>query len=288
MGTCTTTHRHGVKAADAKIRLDGLKSSVILFQNDLRARLGTEDESNRRTVRMGMLPYSSAIDEDREVPMNWGYLPVGTPVTNNNAGAQRTIHGMRADGGTNSNPPMIKAREWLLAENAEHTQEAERTQTFDKDPLKFVIFMTDGQNSVGDYEVEEGPTGVWFKETSPGNWSQSGSYQPGWTEGTLVLQTDAQTTESCRLMKEQDGVTIFTIGYALEDAGEYRVNGWNGNHDDELYDVEESVRTAAYNLMQSCASSPDHFIPASNADQLEAAFDEIQNAIVEELIRLKS
>jgi len=100
--TCTGTHRHGVKAAGAQVRLDGLKSSVIKFQSDLRDRLGTEDESERRTVRMGMLPYSSAIDEDREIAMNWGYLPEGTQTNDNDSEAQRTIYGMKADGGTNS------------------------------------------------------------------------------------------------------------------------------------------------------------------------------------------
>jgi len=52
--------------------------------------------------------------------------------------------------------------------------------------------------------------------------------------------------------------------------------------------VDQTVQTAAYNLMENCASTPDHFIRAGDADQLEAAFDEIQNAIVEELIRIKS
>jgi len=288
IGTCTTTHRHGIKAEGAQIRLDGLKSSVIKFQDDLRDRLGTEDESDRRTVRMGMLPYSSAVDEDREIAMTWGYLPEGTQTNNNNTDAQRTIYGMRADGGTNSNPPMAKARTWLQNEAAQHTAEAERTQSVDKEPLKFVIFMTDGQNTVGDLELEEGPTGEWHRQNSNGTWTSRTFQFNGSIEGSLKLLTDAQTVDSCTLMKEQEDVTIFTIGYALEDAGEYRVNGWNNNHDDELFNVEESVRSAAYNLMQSCASSPEHFIPAANADQLEAAFDEIQNAIVEELIRLKS
>jgi len=148
--------------------------------------------------------------------------------------------------------------------------------------------MTDGQNTVGEYELEEGSTGAWHRENNDGTWT-SRSYQfSNSTEGSLRLLTDDQTIDSCTLMKDQEDVTIFTIGYALKDAGEYRVNGWNNNHDDDLYNVDESVRSAAYNLMLSCASSPNHFIPAANADQLEAAFDEIQNAIVEELIRVKS
>jgi len=286
--TCTGTHRHGVKADGAKIRLDGLKSSVIKFQNDLRDRLGVEDENDRRTVRMGMLPYSSAIDEDREVPMNWGYLPEGNPNNDDDDEAERNIHGMRADGGTNSNPPMARARTWLQDEDSAHNDEAERTQTEEKEPLKFVVFMTDGQNTVGDYELEEGPTGRWHRENSDGTWISRDFQFNNSLEGTLRLLTDEQTVESCRIMKEVENVTIFTIGYALEDSGEYRVNGWNNQHDDDLVNIGESVRSAAFNLMNSCASSPEHFISAANADQLETAFDEIQNAIVEELIRVKA
>ena len=292
---CTFTHKHGTKAPGAQVRLNGLKSSVVNFQTELSSRLGTEDESSRRTIRMGMLPYSSAIISAGQQTMKWGYLNEGNPNhVNNNSNPNDDIdnaigiYGMKADGGTNSSPPMSTAKTWLEAEERIHSDEAKRARVpDDKDPLKFVIFMTDGQNTVGNYDVDPGPTGQWHKETSPGSWSTSGSYQSGWIEGTLTLQTDAETTTSCQEMKDQ-GVTIFTIGYALEDHGYFRVNGWDGREPDSTFLVSSSVRSAAYNLMQSCASSPEHFIPAANADQLEAAFDEIQNAIVEELIRLKS
>ena len=288
-------HDHGEKDPGATIRLVGLKNSVVKFQDDMKARLGEEDTSGRRTLRMGMLPYSSAIISAGQQPMEWGYLNEGNPNhVNNNSNPNDDIdnaigiYGMKADGGTNSSPPMSTAKQWLEAETGIHSDEAERAGVpDDKDPLKFVIFMTDGQNTVGNYDVDPGPTGQWHKETSPGSWSTSGSYQSGWIEGTLTLQTDAETTTSCQEMKDQ-GVTIFTIGYALEDHGHFRVNGWDGREPDSTFWVSSSVRSAAYNLMQSCASSPEHFIPAANADQLEAAFDEIQNAIVEELIRLKS
>lgn len=279
---CPWTHKHGDQKADAKIRLDGLKSSVLRFQSDLETRLGTEDDSSRRTVRMGMLPYSSAIIAAGQRNMNWGYIPEGT--NNGNTG----IRGMKADGGTNSSPPMTTAKEWLEAENSIHEREAERVgEVNGKDPLKFVIFMTDGQNTVGNRDIIPGPTGRWYRETSPGNFSQSGAALSGYIEGTLALLTDAETVDSCQQMKNQ-GVKIFTIGYALEDHGQFRVNGWNGNEDDSLFEVSSDVRASAYSMLQSCASSDEHFITAADAGQLESAFDEIQNAIVEELIRIKS
>ncbi len=281
--TCSETHDHGDKAPGAKIRLVGLKESVLQFQDDLRSRLGIEDDSGRKTLRMGMLPYSSAVIAAGTQPMDWGYLDEGTNNPNDTTG----IKGMRANGGTNSSPPMFDAETWMNAEDAIHTEEANRTQTEDKEPLKFIIFMTDGQNTVGSWNFTPGITGQWYRETSPGNWSTRTSAQNGFTEGTLRRTADIETEESCQRMKAQ-GIKIFTIGYALEEFGRFRVNGWAGREDDELFTISNDVQAAAYTMMSNCASSPDHFIKAADAGQLEAAFDEIQNAIVEELIRLKS
>jgi len=292
--TCTETHEHGVRADGATVRLDGLKASVIKFQDDLRARLGTENDSSRRTIRMGMLPYSSMIIANGERPMNWGYIPEGNPSHPTNFSINGSgIRGMRATGGTNSSPPMARARTWLQAEDAIHAQEAERVGTpNDKDPLKFVIFMTDGQNTSGNWQFTPGPTGRYHFRRFDGSYASRDTPAPGFVEGTATLLTDQETTQACQAM-HNDGITIFTIGYALEEFGDYRVNKWGGSddddlHDDDLFNVSESVQSAAYNLMENCASTPDHFIRAGDADQLEAAFDEIQNAIVEELIRLKA
>ena len=276
-------HDHGMRDPNAQVRLDGLKSSVIKFQSDLRDRLGEENDGNRKTLRMGMLPYSSAIIASGTQPMDWGYLEEGTNNPNDTTG----IRGMRADGGTNSSPPMSDAEVWMSNEDTAHSDEAQRTQTEDKEALKFVVFMTDGQNSVGGWTFTPGNTGQWHRRRPDGAyWSISFPAQ-GYQEGTVRRTADIETEEACESMKD-DGVQIFTIGYALEDFGFYRVNGWSGFDDDHLFEVEPEIQTAAYNLMTNCASSPDHFITAANADQLEAAFDEIQNAIVEELIRIKA
>lgn len=274
-------HDHGTKESDAEIRLVGLKDSVLTFQSELKSRLGEEDDSGRKTLRMGMLPYSSAVIAAGTQTMDWGYLDEGTD------SGTTGIRGMRADGGTNSSPPMSDAEIWMNAEDAAHTAEATRTNTEDKDPLKFVIFMTDGQNSVGGWTFTAGNTGQWHRRKSDGSyWSISYPAQ-GYNEGTVRRTADIDTETACTNMKA-DGVQIFTIGYALEEFGKFRVNGWSGYDDDHTYEIKEEIQTAAYNLMTNCASSPDHFIKAADAGQLEAAFDEIQNAIVEELIRIKS
>ena len=292
--TCYYTHDPGERAPGAEIRLVGLKNSVVTFQTELKDRLGVEDDTGRRTLRMGMLPYSSAIIAAGEQPMAWGYLAEGDKShVNNNANpsddvaVSRGIYTMRADGGTNSSPPMSTAKRWLELETAVHTAEAERTSTEDKDPLKFVIFMTDGQNTVGNWSFTPGSTGRWYRRRSDGSYEGRNSYAQGFQEGSARLLTDDETVAACQAMHSQ-GVKIFTIGYALEEFGRFRVNGWGGRENDSLWNISSDTQTAAYSLMESCASEPENFIKAADARQLEKAFDEIQNAIVEELIRVKS
>lgn len=258
----------------AQIRLDGLKSSVNGFMSDLESRLGSENGSSQRTVRTGMLPYSSAIISSGVQNMSWGYI------------SSNKVNSMVADGGTNSSPPMSTARTWLQGEQTYHANEAAAHGEEEKEALKFVIFMTDGQNTVGDYGIIPGPTGVWWKFKN-GKWKSRNKYKNGWIEGHYGLLTDSETIDACTAMKNE-GVTIFTIGYALEEHGAYLVNGWANWSSNQAYYIDEDAQTAANNLMQSCATSSDHFIRATDAEALEDAFDSIQNAIVEELIRIKS
>lgn len=285
--TCTRSELQGDKAADTKIRLDGLKASVETFQDELKSRLDEDDDNGRKTLRMGMLPYSSSTISTGLYQMNWGYLPEGNKNDTNDDPRRAGIYGMRAEGGTNSSPPMTTAEDWMEAEDAVHEEEARITQTENKEPLKFIIFMTDGQNSVGAWNFTPGNTGKWYRRQYNGSYAYSPGPSYGYREGTVRRQADIDTEQACARMNAE-GVKIFTIGYALEDAGYYRVNGLNGNQQDTVTYLSEDIRTAAYNLMTNCATTPDHFIKAADASQLEAAFDEIQNAIVEELIRLKS
>ena len=252
-------------------RMAGLRTSVSTFTSELKSRLGSEDSGGRKTIRMGMLPYNDAIITTGERPMTWGYIQDGW------------LNAMRASGATNSNPPMNRAKDWMEDEQLFHDNEATLHGEDQKDALKFVIFMTDGQNTAGNYEVVPGDTGYWYGQIG-GRWYYSRSPRSGFTEGTLELDTDRVTIQSCQQMKNDD-VQIFTIGYALE-TGVYNAN--SAFNDDYAEEVTEGMRSTAYSLLQSCASKPENFIKASDGESLEAAFDAIQNAIVEELIRIKS
>ena len=232
-----------------------------------------------RILRTGILPYNSQIiatSNGSSRKMDWGFTGVN----------DGHINSMRAAGGTNSNPPMERAKTWLSAEDDKHRQEAIRNSEGYRQPLKFVVFMTDGQNTSGEYVFKaESGTGYYYKK-SRGVWyyTRSAWYasRNGFREGRIELDSDDKTIESCRAMQAQ-GTVIYTIGYALE----------TGNYYDPLFPSEpgrvtEATRSTAYSLLNSCASKPEFFIKAADGKELEGAFDQIQNSIVKELIRIKS
>ena len=268
---------NGTSPLDAHPRIDGLEFSVKKFNADLSDRLGTEDIDGLRTIRMGMLPYSSNIVTENKVEMNFGYID------------DEDVEDMFPDGNTNSNPPMAEAKIWMDGENQEHRDEADRVGEAYREPLKFIIFMSDGQNTLGAWEFEPNDTApVYWKQNNNGSWSgiwaHSYNNQFGYTRGHLRRQTDSLTIETCQNLKAL-GTEIFTIGYALE-VGNYNANNpWNQF---QTAHVNLWNQTNAYNLLQSCATKEENFVRAGDNEELEAAFDTIQNAIVKELIRIKS
>jgi Flp pilus assembly protein TadG len=269
----------GSSPSNAKARIDGLTTSVKQFKRDLKRRLGTQNNAIYRTIRMGMIPYSSNIIDDDVVNMKWGYI------------GNAKINAMEPYGATNSNPPMSEAKGWLDDEDLKHENEANRMGEAVKEPLKFVIFMTDGQNTVGNFEFiadDESNRYYAFKSLfgrAPQWWySGNQAYDSDFQEGWLRRDSDRMTIETCEEMHE-DNIQVFAIGYALE------VGHYNSNDEDDpnkTSEVTASTHAAANALLSACASKPENYIMANNAEDLKSAFDGIQNAIVEELIRIKS
>ena len=273
----------GTRPEGATSRIEGLKTSVRTFRDELRSRIGNQLVADGlRVLRTGILPYNSEIvpledeDDESEREMDWGFLGV----------EEEHITAMVAAGGTNSNPPMTEAKVWLSEEDEDHRLEAIRNKEEFRQPLKFVVFMTDGQNTTGNYElVAESGTGyyyrkfgnIWYFTRKP--WFAANN---NYIEGRLTLDSDRKTIESCEAM-EAEGTIIYTIGYAL-DVGQY--------YDPEAPfnpgQVTEATRSSAYSLLTACATKPENFIQASDGNELEGAFDQIQNSIIKELIRIRS
>ena len=272
--------------SDADRRIDGLTASVENFMDTIDGFVGPQSVTGRRVLRTGMIPYDDSIIQSREVDMKWGII------------SDTQINRMRPSGSTNSAPPIAKAWDWLQDENDVHEAE-----TGEDNPLRYMIFMTDGQNSATPRWYELEGTEYWrgqycytrngrtrcryYYDTSPTrpNWG----YGMNWEEGELISPSDRDSKNTCTAMKAQ-GVRVFTIGFALE-PGIYMTN-YRDTFKNDYYSendtrtISSSTTDAAYSMLADCASSADDFVRAEDANSLDHAFRIIGETIVEDVIRL--
>jgi len=109
------------------------------------------------------------------------------------------------------------------------------------DAKKYVILMTDGVNNYTSY--------------------------------------DTDTLAACTSMKDA-GVTIYTIGYALNAQTYGSDNSW------DTYTPSQAEITRATNLLSDCATSADHFKTTNNDTDLAAIFDGIGSEIAAQFLRI--
>lgn len=273
----------GKSPADAQARMVGLKSSVKSFSNTLKKRMeGAGD--GRDYIRMGMITYSN-VQTPSSVNMHHGYLSDGQ------------VDAMQPSGSTNSSPPMKTMKEWMSKESAAHKTHAQGKNLKYIKPLKFVVLMSDGENTVGTFKWKPNNKASTWYDISSGNpttimrslvynnkYKKNPSDYPNHQRGSYQRETDVETIKACRVMRNRHKVEIFTIGFAL-DEGHYVSNTSNP---EATYELDDWRARTARHMLRQCASSKDHFIAASDSEELQAAFDQIQNAIAEELIRIKS
>lgn len=264
-------------------RIDGLIGSVTNFMDVLRDNIDENAPAGERLVRTHMVGYNDGIINVNG-PTNPGGSQYWGIIDQNN------INAMAPGGATNSHPPMEVARDWINAENEVHF-----TETGEDNPLRFVIFMTDGQNTEGYNEwIQEEDTGQWRGVRCNRRYCyyvyHTGETQPNygfwWQEGRLVYSNDYGTELACQSMEE--GVTIYTIGYALQ-SGWFETNEWaNEPGGFTPRYTDEELRLRASSLLNACASGEGYFITADNTQELEQAFQAIGNNIVTQLLRIKS
>ncbi len=284
-----------VGPADAVRRIDALRANMTDLNN--RLKLIDEKTGDTRFLRTGMMPYNDDIITSRAVDMKWGAL------SNNN------ITSMVPGGATNSSPPMTEAWNQLQGENSFHENESGHS------PLKFVIFMTDGKNTVGrDIWVPEEGTNHWRRTARQRycwytwwggrrcrNYTAEYFYptdgpsdteipaptdHSNWVEGKYVFSSDYQTQNTCEEMHAA-GVKVYTVGFALEE-GTYETNDWGaGDPDNFSREITTEDLGQSFALLSACASEGDHFILAEDQEALEKAFEKIGDDILLDIIRVK-
>lgn len=269
--------KNGAVAPGTQRRITGLKSTVKEFNDYLGAAVAPDPSNpDKKFLRMGMTAYSSGLISSRTVNPMWGTLPTVS------------INAMVAGGGTDSRQSMAKARTWMQGEGVFH-----KAMNGTDKPLKYVIFMTDGVNNqqyVCEWTNKNG-TGYWRKKKKNGQYKYKWSWKKpkgkGWVQGeescSYKSVANDQTLQTCTAMKNE-GVEIYTIGYALE-PGTYPTNppnSWGTTTQNQ------TTTDTAYNFLRSCASSADHFVKAEDTEGLKDAFDKIGADIATDIIRIAS
>lgn len=264
-------------------KLSALKDSMRNFMTTLQ----TINNDQNNVFRTALWPYSQDYDRRRpyisddgiitnkDVPPGWGGLTNGE------------ITRMHTQYGTDSSGSLEAAAAAFALEDAVHLSE-----NGEDDPIKFMIFMSDGANNPKQERVC-GPATEYWLDTWRGlnrvyfreyrwfdRWvihhpEEDGPY-PQYTRCSwqTTYSSDERSLEACTQMKSA-GVTVYTIGYHL-------VAGWNSG-----YYTYQSEVDRAQALLASCASDADHYILASDANDLNTALTAIGQEVMIEVIRVK-
>ena len=161
-----------------KSRIDGLKSSANGFMTFLDEKVGPQDENGEKdaVLRTGMLAFSREIITERTVNMHWGTIDEGD------------INDMEPGGATNSAPPLEDAERWLNVDEPP----IHRAENGSTAPLKYLILMTDGKNTVGDEEwVAREGTELWRRHVT------GRSTPAGLDQDTVTSQTTEVSPAEC-------------------------------------------------------------------------------------------
>jgi len=164
------------------------------------------------------------------------------PLTNNVRGLRKDINALRADGITAGHIGL----DWgfnLLSQNwQDFWPEASRPADYRTPNVrKVIVLLTDGEFNT--QFIDNGP-------------------RPSFSNASVEVSNDV-TLELCDLAKAPSrGMEIYTIAFG---------------------DIAEEGEAAgpAQTLLQDCANDDDHFFPATNGDELSAAFEAIIEQIIE-------
>jgi len=263
-------------------KLNALKISLKSFMTTLE----TINTKNNDVYRTALWPYSQdyrkrypyisddGIITNKDVLPNWGGLSNGE------------ITRMRTEGGTDSSGSLEAAAAAFTKENAAHI-----AANNEDDPLKFMVFMSDGANNPRE-EYQCTTQNVWVKGSREywrkknkiryrkpkKHWkwtyvpASNGHYEEQEVcEEVTTYESDERSLAACTAMKAA-GVTVYTIGYHL-------VAGSHG--------VRQREVDRAQALLSGCATDADHYILASDANDLNEALTAISKKVMSEVIRVK-
>lgn len=263
------------------MKLASLETSLEDFMGTLDT-LDTDGVDD--TFRTALYPYSadpdnsrSGIDTDGVIPSHVVDPAWGTIVDTN-------ITRMYDRSGTDSSGALQDAADAFDFENNTHY-----AMNGENNPLKFLVFMTDGANNkttectTEEVWVANGTAEYWWKYKNNGTIKtkyREPNNLSGWTyvapvyDGTGYYEDqevctydyhfDVRSLQACDQMKDA-GVLIYAIAY----------------------DVADDEKDHAEEFMQNCSSGDEFFKSADDSTALESAFEQIGESILTEVIRIK-
>ena len=289
-------------------RVDALKSNMTAFNTQLTSLINNSN-APVRFLRTGLITYNNKVI--RKNVLNWGALD-----------QVKDIDNMSPENGTDSSVAFKQAVQDFANEDQKHLSESESL-----DPTKYLVFMTDGQNTDSSDLTswvtvpDVAPTGLFriYRESvctqywrngrcrtsTPAGYEEwdvdvdgaaTGAQNPNeaglpgnWEEGRYVSPGDADTIADCNTLKAQ-GVTIYTIGFALE-SGSFDTNTWADlfnpyRSNRQINDIEDESLERALSLLDACATDSSTFLLATDANDLTKAFQQIQAQLSSDLVRL--
>ena len=252
-------------------KFESLKDSLREFGDMFEDIEGIED-----LLRTALYPYAGDIEGKKADVDDNGLIPGKTVDPKWGTIPDSNINQLRMYNGTDSSGALKRAQMFMDGELAAH-----RRKNPDAKPLQYVILLSDGLNiakeQCREWEVKE----FWVKFNKKNNpdiayikpkkeklhlYNHVQLKPQNYYTITLCKKTNWSNIDSLQTCSElkRDGVTIYSIGYA----------------------VEESKTERAQEFLEACATSPEHFTDADDVDELKAAFKKIGESIQKEVIRI--
>ena len=252
-------------------RIDALKSTLLNFTQDISEKM--KNENGDTLLRMAFIPYSDGVNENYKTAPKWGAI------------ISKKIKYLYPYGSTDSAPALTLASQWMSSESSIHKE------AYNMEPKKYVIFLADGMNMPNEncQWRNKKRTRLWRRQKDGSYYEYKYSrFKPagkGWKEGYKFncyeeYKSDELSLEQCDLMKN-NGIDIFTIGFSTEPGYYYT----NTRYNNTTYQSPETTRRA-YDFLETCASSSEHFLKAENETRLKEAFETINTKINQGYIRV--
>ena len=265
-------------------KITSLETSMKSFMDTLEA----IESYGSDIFRTALYPFAYNLIASDKVDPAWAVL------------SDSDINDMWAGGGTRSTAALHSARTKFTLENAIHDN-----VNGEDNPLKFLIFMSDGANNDSTTQQVCTTEQVWVPtstiaqywiDTYPGeNNRKYYSYQ-NWFDSYLVYYAP-QTVPG----HNEDQQVCNNVPYSpVNEASLVHCNSMKASGVriySIAYDVDEDERALAEEFMKECSSNHDadtdiytdngYYKYAENGADLQSVFDEIGNSVVTEVIRVK-